>query len=484
VTIGSGGSAGPEGPIIQIGAALASGLGQLLRLPAHRLRTLLACGAAAGLAGMYHAPFTGAAFSAEVLLEELEPRTFSLLALAAVAADAVAGQLRSERPVTLPPLPPAPALDVPLDIVLGLLAAPLGVLLLVLVHGVGDAVGRLRVRTGAPAWALPAIGGFIVGCIGLVLPHILGSSETGIDRALNDQLGFGLLLVLPLAKILTTSITLGSGATGGVFTPSLFIGATLGGAYGVVVRHFWGGASPVGAYALVGMGTVVAAAVNAPLTAGLLVCEFTGGFALLPQIVAGVAASVIVARLLHAESIYTLPLRRHGIDRMLRRRSPLAATRVADVMSDSWPVLAPGEPLRRAVELARATAHTVFPVVGPEGHYVGLLSLDAVTNTLQRAEAAGAVGAAAGAEMQERPVETLALPGVPVVDPGDSLHEVALTLARVDQLLTVVPVLERATGRYVGVMERVTLLRAYSSAADSTAATRYAVRHNGVATRS
>ncbi len=455
VTIGSGGSAGPEGPIIQIGAALSSGLGQLFHLPAPRLRTLLACGAAAGLAGMYHAPLTGAAFASEVLLEELEPRRFSLLALAAVASTAVAQQFSVERVITVPALPPAPWQDVPLDVLLGLIAAPLGVFLFLAVHSLGHRLEQSRV----PFWLGPALGGLAVGAIGLFLPRVLGSGDSGIEQALGGHLETGLLLALPLAKLAATSITLGSGATGGVFTPSLFIGATLGGAFGAIVGRVWGGASPVPAYALVGMGTVVAAVVNAPLTAVLLVCEFTRNFTLLPQVVAAVAASVMLARRLHAESIYTLPLRLRGIDRALFRQSPLARIRVRELMTGEWPTIAPERMLRQAIGQARSTGRSVFPVVDADGRFIGVLSLEQVAAALERANAAGQSG------FEDRPVRELALRDLPLVDPDDTLHEVALTLGGTASFMPIVPVVQRQSERYLGVLERAAILRSYSAAA-------------------
>lgn len=454
VTIGSGGSAGPEGPIIQIGAALASGLGQLLHLPPHRMRTLLACGAGAGLAGMYHAPLTGAAFAAEVLLEEFEPRVFSLLALATVAASAVAQQFDTGQVIPVPSLTRAPWQDVPIDVLLGVLTAPLGVLLILLVHGLGERTERNHL----PAWLKPALGGLSVGLVGLLLPRVLGSGESGIEESLGGRLGLGLLLVLPFAKLAATSITLGSGATGGVFTPSLFIGAALGGAYGGIVHQLWGGASPAGAYALVGMGTVVAAAVNAPLTAVLLVCEFTRDFSLLPEVVAAVAASVVLARQLNPESIYTLPLRRHGIDRALNRRSPLARITVADAMTASWPTVEPGRTLRQAIALARSSGKTAFPVVDAEGRFAGLLSLDAITTALQEVDAEGA------ARFENRTVADLVLSDVPLLDPDDTLHDVALRLGNFGGFLPVIPVVSRPGGRYAGVLERTSILRSYSAA--------------------
>jgi CIC family chloride channel protein len=458
ITIGSGGSAGPEGPIIQIGAALASGLGQRLRLPAARLRLLLAAGAGAGLAGMYHAPLTGAAFASEVLLEELDPRTFSLLALAAVAASAVAGQIQHGAALVMPAIPAPPPADVPVDVLLGLLAAPIGVALLVLVHRLGERADRAPL----PRWLLPGLGGLAVGLLGLLFPLVLGSGEAGIQLALNGTLAFPLLLMLPFAKLLATATTLGSGGTGGVFTPSLFIGATLGGAFGVIVRAAWPGASPESAYALVGMGTVVAAAVNAPLSAILLVCEFTGRFALLPEIVAAAAASVLLARQLHPESIYTLPLRAHGIDRGQLRQTPLARIAVAEAMSTTWPVMTPEQTLRQALLVARRTGRAMFPVVDPGGHYRGLLSLEAVASAL-----AAHADDPGGPLVPDGPVADLVDATAPIATPGDTLHEVALRLGAYDQPVAIIPVLDRRDGRYLGVVERTVLLRAYSGAPPS-----------------
>jgi CIC family chloride channel protein len=455
VTIGSGGSAGPEGPIIQIGAALSSGLGQLFRLPAPRLRTLLACGAGAGLAGMYHAPLTGAAFASEVLLEDLEPRRFSLLALAAVASTAVAQQFSVEHVITAPALPNAPWQDVPLDVLLGLIAAPLGVALFLAVYFLNHRMEHSRI----PFWLGPALGGLAVGLIGLFFPLVLGSGDTGIQQALNGQLATGLLVALPFAKLAATSLTLGSGATGGVFTPSLFIGATLGGAFGAVIGRLWSGASPESAYALVGMGTVVAAVVNAPLTAVLLVCEFTRNFTLLPQVVAAVAASVMLARRLHAESIYTLPLRSRGIDRELIRSSPLARIRVREVMTSDWPTIAPDRTLRQAMAQARTTGRTLFPVVDTERRFQGVLSLDQVTAALERAGAAGEL------QFEDRPVRELALRDVPLLDPDETLHDVALTLGGSASFMPVVPVVRRQGEQYLGVLERAAILRSYSASA-------------------
>lgn len=445
VTIGSGGSAGPEGPIIQIGAALASGLGQLLRLPPNRLRTLLACGAGAGLAGMYHAPLTGAAFAAEVLLEELEPRSFSLIALATVTASAVAGQFNVERAVTVPPLPPAPWGSVPLDVLLGLIAAPFGVALLLGINRLGQFSAGVRL----PSYLKPAIGGLIVGAIGLLLPRVLGTGETTIDQVLHDQIGMGLLFALPLAKLVATSITLGSGATGGVFTPSLGIGVALGGAFSIVVRHVWPGAGPEPEFALVGMGTVVAAAVNAPLTAVLLVCEFTHDFTLLPQVVAAVAASVALARRLHPESIYTLPLSMEGLDRRLFHRSPLVRVRVRDVLQSAWPVLHAGDPLSAARELAAASGHSVFPVVEPDGGLIGLLDLAAQSDRHDGEElSVGDVVESSGIS----------------AEPEQRLHDLALALGAHGMPQAVVPVVEAGTRLYLGVVEAAAILQAYSRA--------------------
>ena len=446
LTIGSGGSAGPEGPAIQIGAALGSGIGQWFNLPLDDLRTLLACGAATGLAALYNAPLAGTLFAVEVLLEEIRPQRFALIALSAVAGHYVATHLIVSQSLVNLNLRQAAWESIPLDLLLGLLAAPLGVGFLLLLHRIAEFAGETHVWP----WVRPAIGGLVVGLIGLFVPRILGTGEDTIRQAVLGDLPFLLLLILPLLKLTATAVTLGSGGSGGVFTPSLFMGATLGAAYGTIVHHFAPGLASPGAYAMVGMGTVIASAVNAPLTAILIVVEFTGDFQLLPGLVTAIAGSVLLARYLYPESIYTLPLVLRGIQRAPLARNPLAGVRVRQALRTNWPTVGPDTPLQEILATGRTNRETVLPVVDTDGRLRGLIQMADVAQAVAGQGTAAALEGGAG-DFARAPVVT--------AHPGETLHDVLRRAGAAD--MEVIPVLG-GEDRYLGVLERAAMLRIYS----------------------
>lgn len=447
VTIGSGGSAGPEGPAIQIGAALGSGIGQWLRLSVDDLRTLVACGGATGLAALYNAPLGGTFFAIEVLLEEIRPQRFALIALAAVTGHYVAEHLLVAQSLVFLKYGQTGWQAIPLDLLLGLIAAPLGVGFLLLLHRIAELSAEVKVW----GWVKPAIGGLMVGLIGLFFPRILGTGEDTIRQAILGYLPLVLLLIFPLLKLGATAITLGSGGSGGVFTPSLFMGSTLGAAYGAIVQHFAPSISPPGAFALIGMGAVIASAVNAPLTAIMIVVELTGDFQLLPGLVTAVAGSVLLARYLYPESIYTLPLVLRGIQRPPAVPNPLAAVRVGQVLRRNWPTVQAESSVQELVRTGRASGQGVLPVVSAGGCLVGVIHMSDV---------AEAVGADSGENELSGKVEEFLEPASVFAYPDETLHEVLRRPGAADQ--QVIPVLSREGDLYVGVLERSTMLRIYS----------------------
>lgn len=447
LTIGSGGSAGPEGPAIQIGAALASGIGQWFRLSPAELRTLLACGAATGLAALYNAPLAGTLFAIEVLLEEIHPQRFALIALAAVSGHFVATHLIVNESLVNIAFRQDAWQTIPMDLGLGLIAGPLGVAFLLSVHRIAEVVGESRV----PPWTRPAIGGLCVGLVGLFVPRILGTGEETIRAAVLGTLPFELLLFLPLLKLAATSITLGSGGSGGVFTPSLFMGATLGGAYGIVMQHLAPGVISPGAFALIGMGTVIASAVNAPLTAILVVVELTGDFDLLPGLVTAVAGSVLLARYLYPESIYTLPLVLRGIQRPPRVPNPLAAVTARQVLRSSWPTVQPEVPVQEILKTGQGSGQGLLPVVDRRGYLHGMLRM---------ADVAAAVGQSSGRNGLKQRAEDFAVTPSVLAFPDETLHDVLRRPGAAD--MPVIPVLARKDERYLGVLERGAVLRIYS----------------------
>jgi chloride channel protein, CIC family len=314
--IGTGGSVGREGPIVQIGSALASSLGQLVRMSERNLRVIVACGAAGGIAATFNAPITGLFFGFEIVLREFSLDAVLATALSAVGADLISraffgsGPFFSAFPHDLLAPPDAAYL---LIAVLGLVAGLLGVGFKTVLYDMEDRLDELW--RGRPEWARPAVGGIALGALLLVLPQMYGVGYPVMDRVLAGHEALWFIVVLMVGKIFASSLTLSIGGSGGVFAPSLFTGAAGGMAFGVLARHAFGAdVGPAAMYAVIAMGGVFAGATQAPLTAIASVLEMTGNFSLtLPvMLVAGIAAAI--SRRLTYGSIYTTKLLRRGID--------------------------------------------------------------------------------------------------------------------------------------------------------------------------
>ena len=312
ICIASGGSVGREGPIVQIGSAIGSTIGQWLRIDERRLRTLVGCGAAAGIAGTFNAPLAGALFAVEIILGDFGVAQFSPIVISSVAATVVSHHFLGDFPAfEVPAYTLVHANELFAYAGLGILAALVALIFVRTLYGVEDVFDKIRLYPPLKALA----GGAVIGVIGIWLPHVYGVGYEAINEALNGTILWSFMLLLVVAKIVAVSITIGSGGSGGIFAPSLFIGAMLGGAVGTVVHLLWplSTAGP-GAYALVGMGAVVAAGTHAPITAILIIFELTSDYSIiLPLMISCIIATLLATRLQHA-SIYTLKLLRRGID--------------------------------------------------------------------------------------------------------------------------------------------------------------------------
>jgi CIC family chloride channel protein len=333
--IGTGGSVGREGPIVQIGSAFASTLGQIVRMSESRLRIIVACGAAGGIAATFNAPITGLFFGFEIVLRE-----FSLDALFATILASVTGAVVSRAFFGSAPFFAAVphGLVVTNDstfvlvIVLGLVAGLIGVGFKTFLYRLEDLGDELW--AGRPEWARPAVGGVALGLLLLALPQMYGVGYPVMDEVIAGHVVFGLIVLFMVGKVLAASMTLSIGGSGGVFAPSLFIGAMAGMAFGIVVEHLFGPAiGPPAMYAVVAMGGVFAAAAQAPLTAIASVVEMTGNFGLtLPIMLASGIAAALSKRMTYG-SIYTTKLLRRGIDiERPRVTDVLKSLVVADVM--------------------------------------------------------------------------------------------------------------------------------------------------------
>jgi len=312
ICIATGGSVGREGPIVQIGSSLGSTIGQWLKISEGRLRTLVGCGAAAGIAATFNAPVAGTLFAVEVILGDFGVSQFSPIVISSVSATIVSRYFNGDFSAFNVP---AYSLNNPLEIfayaTLGIIAGFVAVAFVKSLYKFEDIFENLSMYPPLKT----IIGGFLIGLIALKYPEVLGLGYETIDQALNGNMIIDLLLILIVVKIFAVSITIGSGGSGGILAPSLFIGAMTGGVIGMAVNILWPGAvaSP-GAYALVGMGAVVAAGTYAPITAILIIFELTNDYKIiLPLMISCIIATILAAKIQEG-SIYTIKLLRRGLN--------------------------------------------------------------------------------------------------------------------------------------------------------------------------
>jgi CIC family chloride channel protein len=314
--IGSGGSVGREGPIVQIGSAFASSLGQWIRMPESRLRVMVACGAAGGIAATFNASITGVFFGVEIILREFSVDALFTVMLSAMIADVTAIPFLGSKPF-LSGFPAGLALDNPRDYlliaILAVVAALMGLAFKSVLYKVEDLCDRLW--KGRPEWARPAVGGVALGLLLLALPQMYGVGYPVMYKTTAGGYTLWFLIILALGKMLATSLSIGIGGSGGIFAPSLFIGVTSGYAYGDIAVHVFGASAGQPAlYAVVAMGAVFTSAARAPLTSLASVVEMSGDFSLTLPVMLAVAIASTTSRALSYGTIYTTKLLRQGID--------------------------------------------------------------------------------------------------------------------------------------------------------------------------
>jgi chloride channel protein, CIC family len=380
--IGSGGSVGREGPIVQIGSALGSTLGRMVGLTQERLRLLVACGAAGGIAATFNAPLAGAFFALEVVLADFAVESFGAVVLASVAASVIGRAVFGDHAfLTLPPFHVDHLGQYPLFALLGIAAGAVGVGFTRVLYWIEDACDW---AWRGPEWLRPAAGGLLLGLLLLAVPQMYGVGYPVLEKSVKGGYVVAFLLLLLVAKILATSLTIGIGGSGGVFAPSLFVGAMLGAAYGDTAHHLLPAtAGAPGAYALVGMGAVFAGAARAPIPALVILFELTGQYSIILPLMLAIAAATLTSRLLCRDTIYTLKLRRRGID--LDAPAPGAAIGDQDVVTVMEPLPTPlpaTTPLPEAARLLSMSPHGVLPVLDADGRYLGTLTARAAAEAL------------------------------------------------------------------------------------------------------
>ena len=437
ISIASGGSVGREGPIVQIGSALGSTIGQWLNIEQRRLRTLVGCGAAAGIAATFNAPVAGALFAVEIIVGDFGVSQFSPIVISSVVGTVVSQHFLGDFPAfTVPTYSLVHAGELFAYGALGLLAALVALVFTRTLYAAEDLFDRVRVFQPVRTLA----GGAMIGIIGVWLPHIFGVGYEAINEALLGNIAWKFMLLLVVFKILAVSITIGSGGSGGIFAPSLFIGAMLGGAVGTVVNTLWPTTTAgAGAYALVGMGAVVAAGTHAPITAILIIFELTGEYRIILPLMISCIIGTLLATRMQTASIYTLKLLRRGIDiHKGKDANVLQAVRVREEMHSNVVTVPPDAQL--VVLLSRFIEHpgsTLFVTDENEG-LLGIVTADDIRPIMRETES----------------LETLVIAGdvmaeqdFPTVSPDDSLAHVMKYLG---SYRGEVPVLE--DGRLVGVI--------------------------------
>lgn len=391
LTIGAGGSAGREGPIVQVGSALGSTLGQLLHFSRERVQTLVACGAAAGIAATFNAPIAGAIFALEVILGKFTVRYFGAVVISSVAAGIVGRIYLGDRPAFLVPAYPFHPSELPIYVVLGVLAAVVAVIFIRLLYWMEGVFEQWQLSQPLKA----ALGMMLTVAVALLLPgrQVLGPGLEFIGETIAEDfsLSLGLMAMLLLLKLLATSFTLGSGNSGGVFAPSLFMGAILGGIVGSVAHNIWPDvAINPGAYAIVGMAAVLSGAARAPITAVLIVFEMSNDYKLILPLMLATVLATLLAEHLFTESIYTLKLRLKGIN--LERGRDLDLLQnvpVRDAMTPDPYVVQEDMPVTQLGDFLQKTHHHSFPVVDKKGQLVGMVSLSDYERAVENSQVDG-----------------------------------------------------------------------------------------------
>jgi CIC family chloride channel protein len=374
ITIGAGGSVGREGPIIHIGSFLGSAVAQLTRLGRDRERILMSCGAAAGISATFHAPIAGMLFAVEVLLGDFSLGTFSPVVLASVTAAVISGfHLGSFPAFVIPGFQVVTLWEYALYPLLGILCGLVAVGFSSTLYFCEDRFNGLKIAS----WVKPALGGMLLGSMLIVLPQVFGVGYGAINLALMNQMSLALMGTLIFAKILATSISLGSGSAGGILAPSIFIGAMSGGTFGWLAGQVLPAAaiSTASSYALVGMGALVAGSTHAPVTAILLIFELSGKYHIILPLLMACILSTITASSLKRGSIYSLKLLRRGIDISHgREQTILRNIAVEDVMVRRIQSVVESAPMATVLDLFRRFNLSCLTVVDDKGELVGMIS--------------------------------------------------------------------------------------------------------------
>lgn len=386
LTVGCGGSLGREGPMAEFGVAVSSWLGRRFRLESQHLRILVCAAAAAGIAAAYNAPIGASIFALEVLIGSLALEVFGPVVVASVIATLISRFAMGSLPrFVVPEYELVSVWELGGYLVLGVLG---GIFAVGVIRGTTlceDGFARLKI----PAALKPALGFGLVGVMGIWWPYVYGNGYEATNLALHEAMPLGLLLLLPFAKLVATALTRGSGGAGGMFTPTLMMGALLGSSFGMLVNHWFPEhtASP-GAYALVGMAAVLSGTTHAPITAIMMIFEQTDSYQIILPLMFVSIVSHATARALKRESLQVESLRRRGIE---LPRGPedgvMQSLRVSNVMHRDVEAVKVSDGFQTIVEAFLRNRWNYTYVIDGSGAFVGAIALHEIKEMLREADA-------------------------------------------------------------------------------------------------
>lgn len=447
ITIGSGGSVGREGPIAQIGSTIGSFLGSIFRLSESYVKLLVVCGLASGISATFMAPLGGAIFGIEVIYRGIAPYDVIPVFLASVVGMVVAGEIFGLEPAFKVPTyyltnPLELVYFIPIGVALGLLS----ILWVKSLYFFEDRFHDIPMKE----WIKPLLGGLMTGLVGVFFIRygIMGVGYEGIDQALAGDISIKMLLLLGLLKIVATSLTVGSGGSGGIFAPSLYIGAMFGG----FLKHFlsW---MPMTSnqpyvYSIVGMSALFAGASKAPLTCIVMLPEMTDNYHLLPPLMLACASSYFVSTILMNGSIYTLKLKRRGVD-IETNINPLELVRVEEVMTQVENVISVKRetPLSVVSFMIWETKHTGFPVI-EDNKLVGLITLKQLPEVPL-------------SKLEKIIVNDVLIEDIITVSPDETVYTVLEKMKRYD--IEILPVVDKKDrGKIVGIISKRDTINAFT----------------------
>lgn len=454
ITIGSGGSAGPEDPSVQIGATFGVAMSRFFKLSESRLKTLAGCGAAAGLAAAFNAPIAGVFFAIEIILGEFSSAAVGFVVMSAVAGAVVSQTFLGGQPAFRIPVY---ELKSPFELILyGVLGVASALIAVLYINALGFFEDAAERESAIPAWVKPALGGLIVGVLAVIVrPEILGTGYPAIENAFEGpRLDWTIYLVLVFVKLIATTATLGTGGQGGLFAPSLFLGAMLGTGLGLMLDSLLPGLGVTpAAYGLVGMGAVLAGAVRAPITAIVLPFEMTNDYRIIVPLMTAAILSYLIAQRLQPDSVYTQRHRKRGLDLRARKDENLMREiLVRDAMTPpaGMATVPATLSIKELTTAFQQSGHHGYTVLDDDGRLYGVVTL----SDLERAVNEGQV---------EGTVADICTKELVTVYPDESLEE-ALGHMSVQDYQRIPVVDRRAPRKVLGALRRQDIIRAYSRA--------------------